>query len=389
MPKSQKLKLGLVFDDSLDSNDGVAQHVKTLGQWLGAQGHEVIYLVGETKLNKWASGKVYSLAKNQAVYFNGNKVSIPLPANTKRIKRILSEEKFDVLHVMMPFSPFMAQKIINRASKNTAIVGTFHIFPSGFIARIGARFLRLLYGRSLNKFLAVVAVSPPAAEFAHQAFGLNPIIIPNPVNIDKYQRNDPRKQPTDFKTIIFLGRLVKRKGCEHLLRAFALLPANNQLVRLKIAGDGPQRAYLQKLAQKLGIEKRTEFLGFIDETTKPGLLASADIACFPSLYGESFGIVLVEAMAAGSGVVLGGDNPGYRSVLGQQPGLLVDARNSQLFADYLEGFLTDHQAFNKMHVWQASQVHRYDIKTVGPQVLSLYRSAIARLPKNSHNDAHE
>src|SRR5579862_4445122 len=98
MPKRQSLNVGLVFDDSLDSPDGVAQHVKTLGAWLSARGHTVSYLVGETKMSDWAGGKVYSLAKNQKVSFNGNKLSIPLPVKTQTLAKIIKELNFDILH---------------------------------------------------------------------------------------------------------------------------------------------------------------------------------------------------------------------------------------------------------------------------------------------------
>jgi len=106
MSEKPKLKIGLVFDDSLDSSDGVAQYVKDLGGWLSGQGHEVSYLVGETKLTEWRGGKVYSLSKNQAVYFNGNRLSVPLPANSRRIRELLNAKNFDIMHVMVPYSPF-------------------------------------------------------------------------------------------------------------------------------------------------------------------------------------------------------------------------------------------------------------------------------------------
>jgi phosphatidylinositol alpha-mannosyltransferase len=130
MPKNQRLNVGLVFDDSLDSNDGVAQHVKTVGSWLAKTGHEVSYLVGETKISQWSGGKVYSLSKNVSVSFNGNQLSIPLPADKSKIRKVLEAEKFDVLHVMMPYSPFLAQRIIKLADSESAIVATFHILPS-------------------------------------------------------------------------------------------------------------------------------------------------------------------------------------------------------------------------------------------------------------------
>jgi phosphatidylinositol alpha-mannosyltransferase len=187
---------------------------------------------------------------------------------------------------------------------------------------------------------------------------------------------------------VFLGRLVQRKGCEQLIVAFANLSRRIPEAELVIAGTGPQREKLKKLTKASGLEGRISFLGYIDEKDKPGLLASADIACFPSLYGESFGIVLLEAMAAGAGVVLGGDNPGYRSVLGDQPDLLIDPADTDAFTGKLEQLLEDRRLHRRLHKWQSEAVKQYDIEVVGPKVVDLYRSSIAKARKKSHNTHH-
>lgn len=210
MIKSQKLTIGLVFDDSLDSNDGVAQYVKTLGAWLVQQGHQVSYLVGETKLKNWEGGRVYGLAKNQAVYFNGNKLSIPWPANPGKIKAVLDKESFDVLHVMMPHSPFMGQKVVNN-SKSAVVVGTFHIFPANFIAKAGTWVLRIAYLGKLKRFSEVVSVSSASQAFAAASFKLNTKVVPNMVDLSRFRTPTTKIEP--YK-IVFLGRLVSRKGAK-------------------------------------------------------------------------------------------------------------------------------------------------------------------------------
>jgi phosphatidylinositol alpha-mannosyltransferase len=136
------VKIGFVFDDSLDSYDGVAQYVKNLGGWLSEQGHEVRYLVGETKMLFWEGGKVYSMSKNIKVSFNGNQARIPYKASKKRIKEILRDEQFDILHVQIPYSPLMSQKIINVADNKSAIIGTFHVAPGDFLAKFLALVLQ-------------------------------------------------------------------------------------------------------------------------------------------------------------------------------------------------------------------------------------------------------
>lgn len=386
MKNGRKLKVALVFDDTLDSSDGVAQYVKTLGSWLSAQGHDVSYLVGETKISSWSGGPVHSLSKNIKVRFNGNKLSIPLPASRRRIKLLLNQEKFDVLHVMTPYSPFMAAKVIKLAPPRTAIVGTFHIFPSGWLSVFGSKLLYLMLKPSLKRFGEIVSVSPAAAGFAKNAYHIDSAVLPNAVDIKRFKTSRPAKNT--LKRIVFLGRLVERKGAGQLLEAFGLLIDKLPDIELIIAGDGPNRARLESQAAKLGISQTVRFLGYIDEDDKPELLASADIACFPSLYGESFGIVLIEAMAAGSRVILAGDNPGYSSVLGSQSELLINPRQTADFAQRLQALLTDKDKIEKLHNWQQANVAKYGIGAVGTRLVSLYSGQIARLAKKSNNKAH-
>jgi phosphatidylinositol alpha-mannosyltransferase len=155
-----------------------------------------------------------------------------------------------------------------------------------------------------------------------------------------------------------------------------LLPLKlRQSLEVLIAGDGPDRAALEKFvrAHKL---INVVFLGFIDEADKADLLASAELAVFPSLGGESFGIVLIEAMAAGSAVVLGGDNAGYASVLGEWPETLVNPRSPAAFSATLEQFLTDSGLRQTIHAAQQTAVQAYDTAVAGQQIVRLYEQAL-------------
>lgn len=376
-----KLKIGLVFDDSLDSSDGVAQYVKTIGAWLSGQGHEVRYLVGETKLSEWSGGKVYSLAKNIRVRFNGNKLSIPGISHRQQIKQVLEAEDLDVLHIMVPYSPLLAARIINLTPKKTVIIGTFHIFPAGWLSRFGSRLLRLMLAYSSRRFDKMLAVSQVSADFARSAYGLNPQVLPNAVDISKFRVAKSGKQ----KDVVFLGRLVERKGARELLEAFNLLSQEMPDVKLKIAGKGEQDASLKKYVRANNLNDKVDFLGFVSEEEKASLLANAAVACFPSLYGEAFGIVLIEAMAAGASVVLGGDNPGYRSVLGEQEVLLVNPKDKEELAERLKLLLTDKKLAAKLHDWQEAAIKQYDVNVVGYQLEDIYRSQIAIKNKIKHN----
>ncbi|MBX4190844.1 glycosyltransferase, partial [Candidatus Saccharibacteria bacterium] len=180
----------------------------------------------------------------------------------------------------------------------------------------------------------------------------------------------------------------KRKGCRQLLDAFAAIAPILPDLKLIIAGDGPERQSLEKQVLKLNLSDRVKFLGYISESQKPQLLSSATIACFPSLYGEAFGIVLIEAMAAKAQVVLGGDNPGYRSVLGKRDGLLINPRDIKAFTNRLLILLSDDKLRRELHDWQSNEVKKYDIAVVGQQIYDVYIEAIARLNKKRHNKTH-
>jgi phosphatidylinositol alpha-mannosyltransferase len=378
------MKIGFVFDDTLDSYDGVAQNVKLFGQWMQAQGHEVRYLVGETKMLEWADGRVYSLSKNQKVAFNGNVARVPLPANKKRIQQVLETENFDILHVQMPHSPFMAQKVVNAASDKVAVIGTFHVAPSGVLSKVGGRLLRLMYLNGLNRFDALLSVSDAAADYAKSAFGVKTSIMPNVIELAKFQVPN-KKIKVDKDNILFLGRLVKRKGARQLIEAFYILSQYNPNATLSIGGDGPERTRLEELVKKYNLQSRVSFLGFIEEQEKANLLASSAIDCFPSLYGESFGISLLEGMAASPGAVIAGNNPGYKTILKKRPQMLVDPINSLAFAGKLSEILDNKQIREEINAWQREEVKKYDINAVGDKLLKVYKDAIAKRSKSGHN----
>jgi phosphatidylinositol alpha-mannosyltransferase len=382
---AKSLKVGFVFDDTLDSYDGVAQYVKTFGAWLSAQGHEVRYLVGQTRMPEWSGGKVYSLAKNQRVSFNGNVARIPLPANKKHINQVLKEENFDILHVQVPYSPFLAQKIINSANTNVAIIGTFHVAPGGILSFWGGYGLRIMYGKSLKRFDQIVSVSPAAAKYASSAFGLKTEVLPNVIDVKRFAGSNKKINFKSTRKILFFGRLVKRKGAKEMIDAFSVLHKYDRSVKLEVAGDGPEKESLQARVRNLKLDDAVKFLGFIEEEDKAKLMRSADIVCFPSLYGESFGIVLLEAMAAGAGVVIGGDNPGYRTVLGERPQLLFNPKSALSFAGKLSELLDNKELVNELHAWQQAEVKKYDIEVLGPKLQKIYQSAIAKHTAKGHN----
>lgn len=398
-------RVGLVIDDSLDRPDGVQQHVLTLGAWLASQGHEVHYLTSTTERTDLPH--LHNLSRNLRLKFNGNRLGTPLPARRARVREVLAAADLDVVHVNMPYSPVLAGRVVAHATPRTAVVGTFHILPWNTATRAGTHLLGLVQRRQLRRFAASIAVSEPAREFAAAALGIDPAVIGNPVDVARFTAARSATAPpatsaapTDRPApatpgevdeaapvrVVFLGRLVERKGALELLRAVAHahhLPAGDPdhlapgSVEVVVAGTGPLLETLQELARSSGIEGCVTFPGFVSEDDKAALLASGDVVALPSTGGESFGISVVEALAAARGVVLAGDNPGYRTVMSGLEDQLVDATDTPAFAALLARYVHDADARRQAAERQLDQALRFDVATVGAQVLDVYARALA------------
>ena len=379
------LSIGFVFDDTLDVFDGVQQHILTLGRELGRRGHRVQYLVGQTA-HPPVDG-VHSLSRNVMVSFNGNRMRIPLPAPKAPIRRVLEAGHFDLLHVQAPYSPFLAGRVIRAANPATALVATYHIAPTGNLQLLGGRLLGMINRRTHRRIDRVIAVSPVAASYARQTAGVPSRVVANPVDVAALRR--ARQAAGDQEVarlhgqgphLVFLGRFVARKGAGILLSALqageraGVLPEG---LHVTMAGKGPLLEDCRRKAAAL--RTPVAFPGFVDEKDKPALLASSDLTVFPSTGGESFGIVLLEAIASGTAPVLAGDNPGYRSTLmGDERALVpVDSPNTpELLARRVAQALGDPSWRRKVRHDQLALLDRYDVTTVADQVEEVYRQAI-------------
>lgn len=382
------MKIGLLIDDSLDRPDGVQQHVLTLGAWLAEQGHEVHYLTSTTERTDLPH--LHSLGRNLRLRFNGNRLGTPLPARRAEVRALHAAVGFDVLHVNMPYSPFLAGRVIAAAGPSTAVVGTFHILPWSALTRIGTRLLGLLQRRQLRRFARVIAVSEPARAFAATALGVDPVVIGNPVDVGRFAAARPTPEETAARTgpvrVVFLGRLVERKGAGELLRAVVharALPPHDPAslagtpLDVVVAGTGPLEPALRAYVAEHDLADEVSFPGYVAEDDKAALLAGADVVALPSTGGESFGISVVEALAACPGLVLAGDNPGYRTVMAGLEDQLVDATDTPTFARVLARAATDRDARLAAAERQVAQALSFDVGTVGRQVLDVYAAAQA------------
>lgn len=374
-----------MFDDTLDVFDGVQQHILTLGKALRERGHHVEYMVGQTAHPP--VGGVHSMSRNMMVSFNGNRMRIPLLAPVRGIRKVLDEGRFDVLHVQAPYSPLMAGRVIKRADPGTGLVATYHIAPTGTMQLKGGQVLGRINAGSHRRIDRVISVSKVAADYARTTAGVESRIIPNPIDVAAIRANRDRAGTESIDRLhgqgphlVFLGRFVARKGADLLIEAIAqgerrgILPEG---LHLTMAGKGPLLERCRQRAQDLATP--IDFPGFVTESDKPALLASADLAVFPSTGGESFGIVLLEAMASGAGVILAGDNPGYRSTLQDDEEALVRVNDPQtpiILAERIARVFGNPDWARGIHRRQTAFLSRYDVHSVADQVEEVYEQAI-------------
>lgn len=381
---NKKLNIAFVLDDGLDKPDGVQQNILTIGAWLESNGHKVSYLVGETKRKDIKNA--ITMSTNKKVVFNGNTLSMPLLSSSKKINEVLENGNFDVIHVQVPYSPFMGARVVNRSYKKSVVVGTFHIMPNSKLSYFGTKILGLYLRSNLKKFDKHFAVSGPAVKFANETFNINANVLGNPIDTKKFQLKSERKTiSNDFFNIVFLGRLVARKGCLDLVKAIKILKDQGiSNFKLTIAGDGSQRKNIEQYISDNNLSNTIKLIGFIAEKDKSKLLHEADIAVFPSSGGESFGIVLLEAMASGSKVVLAGDNVGYRSVLSEVPESLFEPNSPDELAELLNKIMKSNDLQKKINTGQQKIVKKFDIENIGNELVENYYSLLNEKTNSLH-----
>ena len=274
----------------------------------------------------------------------------------------------------------MAGKVIKLADKSTAIIGSFHIAPYGSLASLATKGLGIISKKTVAKFDQVMAVSLPAAQMVKETYKIEPKIVGNMFDYKKFNLVKPYKREADIE-LLFLGRLVKRKGCHTLLAALALIQRSTSGMpkcRLTIAGDGSLRSELEEYVRKNSLEQWVRFVGYVKEEDKPRYYASADISIFPSFSGESFGYVLLEAMASGKTAVIAADNPGYKSLLNGEQRMLFPAGDEISLASKIKEYIYNQSIRLEVAQRGMSIAKSYDQEEVGPVILQEYQRALHR-----------
>lgn len=370
------MKIGLVCPYNIAFGGGVQKLVLGYQAELRRRGHDAIIITPEPRDMRGGF-------KHDHVLFLGNGTEFASPLHTTgqvsaglndEIDAMLDENSFDVLHFHEPGVPLLSRQILARSK--TANVATFHsAFPQTLMGRTMAK-VAIPYIKPLLKYIhEYVAVSEPAAEYIAALTGKPVAIIPNAVDLKWFTTPAKREDSKQRKTILYVGRLENRKGVKYLLQAFQILNEKKPGVSLIIAGDGSDRNKLESLAAELELRNVT-FKGYVSDKQKLNLLRSCDLFCAPSPYGESFGLVLLEAMATGL-VTVAGNNAGYRSVLTGLGSLsLVNPKEIGEFAHRLDLLLYENDLRKLWRSWAEEQIGQYDNDRIVDQYEQLYIDAI-------------
>lgn len=369
------MKIGLVCPYSINKHGGVLEVVLALKEGLEARGHKVKVITPLPRGSEESSrdDAIFIGSSIDFRSFSHTTAQVSSTADNQHIDEILAREKFDILHFHEPWIPLLSRQLLQRS--DAVNVATFHSkIPETIMSRTIVKVVNP-YLTSVMKYLHVLtAVSDSGAEYAAGMTDQPITIIPNGIDLQKYhKRSQPKKD--DKKTILYIGRLERRKGTKYLLQAFQVLAQDNANLELIIAGDGPDREKLELLAEDLKL-KNINFLGFVSEELKLQLLREADLFCSPALFGESFGIVLLEAMATGT-VLVGGNNSGYVDLMQGIGGMsIVNPEDTSEFARRLALLLNEPKLRKMWQDWATDYVKQFDYPNVVSQYEALYKESL-------------
>ena len=370
------MKIGLVCPYIYPAPGGVAQHVRFLYENLRLRGHDVRILTASHGPQRVVGGRHHpprawgspcrSMRPSGTLTFS--------PRYLSQIGAMLEREKFDVLHFHEPFVPFLSLFLLREST--SVNVATFHAY-AGFSPsyEFGSRAL----GGHAKRLHGRIAVSAAARHFIDRFFPGDYKVIPNGVDIGRFANAVPIARWQDgTPNVLFVGRHEPRKGLLDLLKAHRILRKTGSDARLLVVGNGPQEREARRYVATRGLQG-VEFLGRVSDDAKAQLFRTADVYASPATGGESFGIVLLEAMAAGTPIVCS-DIHGYKGVVRRgREGLLVPPRAPRELAVAIDKLLRDPGLREQMGAAGQARAEEFSWPRVTAKVEDYYGFVIRRL----------
>ncbi|GAA3447565.1 glycosyltransferase family 4 protein [Planomonospora venezuelensis] len=362
------MRVGIVCPYTWDVPGGVQAHIRDLAEALIADGHQV-EVIAPAADDAPLPSYVTPAGRAVPVPYNGSVARLAfgfLSAN--RVRRWIREGRFDVLHVHEPFVPSLG--VLACWAAKGPIVATFHAsYQRSRALSVSAPVLQT----AVEKITGRIAVSDAARTTLVEHMGGDAVLIPNGVTVSRYAEAEPLPGWDGGEVIGFLGRMDEpRKGLPVLLEAFALLAPVRPRLRLLVAGPGDAEEVLEKVPAEF--RDRVGLLGMVSEEDKVRAYHSVDVFCAPNLGGESFGIVLTEAMSAGA-AILASDIPAFRRVLDDgQAGALFETGDAASLAREAAALLDDPARRAKLSDEARTAVWKYDWSTVARDVVRVYET---------------
>jgi phosphatidyl-myo-inositol alpha-mannosyltransferase len=379
------VKIALVSPYDFAFPGGVTVHISHLEQHFTRAGHDVRVIAPASKAIPDFGNRFIPIGRPRPVPASGSIARITLSLHlSSRINAVLEEEKFDIVHLHEPLMPMLCTTILRLSP--TGNVGTFHACHGTPGYDLAKPWGKWMLNRWFRRLQGRIAVSRPAMEFAYKYFPADYNIIPNGVDIGRFSPEvKPIEEYRDGKlNILFVSRLEPRKGLNYLIAAFRQVKREIPNSRLLIVGPGTRlRGKYEREIRNHDI-RDVVFTGFVPYEELPRYYKTADIFCAPATGRESFGIILLEAMAAGKPIVASNID-GYASVLSDgAEGLLVPPRDKESLAQGLRTLLTDESLRSEMGDRGRTNVVKYSWERVAASVYDYYQRVLAESP--SHKD---
>ena len=373
------MKIALVSPYDFAYPGGVANHISALEHQFTKLGHQVRVIAPASRTIPHFGDRFVPIGRPLPFRASGSIIRVTISLRlASKIKEVLAKEKFDIIHLHEPFMPMLCSAVLRFS--NTVNVGTFHAAQGKPGYNWGKPISTWMIRRRVRKLHGRIAVSESAKNFAQKYIPGDYEIIPNGIDLEHFSVDvAPIEKFCDGKqNILFLGRLEFRKGVNYLLKAFLEIKQEIPNSRLIIVGPGTR---LRKRYERWVRRNRLEdvvFVGYASEEDKPRYYKTADVFCAPATSGESFGIVLLEAMAVGKPIV-GTNIDGYASVVTHgEEGLLVSPKDSEGLAQALISVMSDETLRQQMGASGKLKAREYSWKHVAQRVLDYYSGVLGK-----------
>ena len=384
------MKIALVSPYDFAYPGGVCNHISCLEHQLTRLGHEVKIIAPASKAVSNFGDRFIPVGKPRPIPVSGSIARITLsPWLSSRIKTILEQEKFDIVHLHEPLMPMLCTTVLRLS--HTPTVGTFHASGGKPWYSFGTPVGKLLLKKWARKLNGKTAVSPPALGYVSKHFPGDYAIIPNGIDSKRFHPDIlPIEEFSDDKiNILFVGRMEARKGFNYLLKAYKRVKQEIPNSRLIAVGPGTRlRHKYEKHVRQNGL-KDVVFIGYAPYSELPRYYKTADIVCAPATGRESFGIVLLEAMAVGKPLIAS-NIEGYASVLSDGvQGLLVPPKNAEKLAEALLSLMTDESRQQQMGARGKATASEYDWEHIAQRVVDFYLKILNKPPHKERFPATE